>query len=1037
MRIGSREATQQTRAYSQERVTPEDFGAGVAQALGSLGNALGEFGVSRAQLASLQRRREETRLESEALLDWQRTTGALERELLDSRVSVAPGAPNYTNNVDARFTTAYAEFERRHPQLFADPERATAFRTRMEAARQSNLTSSFAFELEQENTANVAAVRDLVSEGQVRLRTDPAALDSILEGIREYAQVAQIPPTVWQTLETEALASLASVWVEQEMVRAAQDQTPVRTPYEVAATQEGAVDTSQPLVLGRSGTPDAPVILVRTPGEEGTARIARGETLPSGWTFVGAEGDELILRSGDLERRVGVGDALPAPTGEFLAQPVAPAISGIHRGLLTGIASVESNGANPYNMLYGGAYFEGYEDHPRITRRTPEGTPTTAAGRYQFLAGTWDYVRERMEAEGYDFGPQPFSPANQDRAALWYANYRYGLWARQRGLPAEQQDMNAMLASGNQDSIELVRQALAGQGRNTVWEGLQRMTSGQFFTFITGGIRQGGTGTAQRPDVWTDPRFASIPYTQRLEIERGGATAAANALAAARAETQARQQSLLDSLTTMAQDHDPRLFDAVEAALPQFRDVQMRGQALALVEEERELRTNAQTAMDAVTSARPLSAAQVGAVDAMFEVQGITRGIAARDPQAAAAAVTAFASVGTVGPEFIGTLMGMTTHANPENQIYALETLASMHRVSPLAFAALRDEEARNAGRIWAQLDRQSGSAQEALQRYNLLRSPEGARIREARQTQARELLADFAPDQMLRSVTGVLERTFGSVSLPRGFESALFQEHYQDAFEFAFVQLGDEAAAHGFASETLQGMYHPSPLTGELQYLSPTSPVVSSVVGMQGRDPSWISEALRAAHPELASASAVRLVTDNQTLAQVGAGQPPTYMIQTVDANGVYFNHLDENNQPVRFTLRPNARQLLDIEAENQDAYYQSRIQGAESQLRRIDSALQLLDDEQQPGDPYQTLVPRTPPAAGERSRLLEERLRVEQEMTRAARARSTLVSQMPQRELTQAELISELEQLYLMPPTPQTQARIEELNLLLRSPE
>lgn len=81
------------------------------------------------------------------------------------------------------------------------------------------------------------------------------------------------------------------------------------------------------------------------------------------------------------------------------------------RAFLDMIAYAEGTAsANGYRMLFGGRLFDSYADHPRIyiPFRT---TTTSAAGRYQILARTWDTLKTRLNLPD-------FSPASQDAAAL-------------------------------------------------------------------------------------------------------------------------------------------------------------------------------------------------------------------------------------------------------------------------------------------------------------------------------------------------------------------------------------------------------------------------------------------------------------------------------------------------------------------------------------------------------------------------------------------------------------------------------------------
>ena len=84
-------------------------------------------------------------------------------------------------------------------------------------------------------------------------------------------------------------------------------------------------------------------------------------------------------------------------------------------------------GDSGYNVMFGGATFDGYGDHPRIahqfTDKAGRSLWTSAAGRYQFMAvspiptggrtrvNTWDVLRSSL-------GLPNFGPESQDLAAI-------------------------------------------------------------------------------------------------------------------------------------------------------------------------------------------------------------------------------------------------------------------------------------------------------------------------------------------------------------------------------------------------------------------------------------------------------------------------------------------------------------------------------------------------------------------------------------------------------------------------------------------
>lgn len=123
------------------------------------------------------------------------------------------------------------------------------------------------------------------------------------------------------------------------------------------------------------------------------------------------------------------------------------------RALLDTIASTE---ASDYNIMYGNRRFSSYADHPRQYHRIVSGPnvgkTTSAAGRYQFLASTWDAQAKRL-------GLKDFSPQSQDVAAWDLAKRTY---KRNTG-----GDLEADLRSGDPSKI-----AAAGRALNRTWTSL-------------------------------------------------------------------------------------------------------------------------------------------------------------------------------------------------------------------------------------------------------------------------------------------------------------------------------------------------------------------------------------------------------------------------------------------------------------------------------------------------------------------------------------------------------------------------------------
>lgn len=114
------------------------------------------------------------------------------------------------------------------------------------------------------------------------------------------------------------------------------------------------------------------------------------------------------------------------------------------QAMLDTIASAE--GAN-YNTLFGGGTFSDFGAHPnqRITRKFKGGSKSitsTAAGRYQFLKGTWDEVAAKL-------GLTNFDPESQDLAAIFQMRKRGMIGPTQRG------DVATAFTMGNREWASL------------------------------------------------------------------------------------------------------------------------------------------------------------------------------------------------------------------------------------------------------------------------------------------------------------------------------------------------------------------------------------------------------------------------------------------------------------------------------------------------------------------------------------------------------------------------------------------------------
>lgn len=150
------------------------------------------------------------------------------------------------------------------------------------------------------------------------------------------------------------------------------------------------------------------------------------------------------------------------------------------------IASVESNGK--YNVIYGGGTFDSYADHPRkyvtITSGPNKGQKSSAAGKYQFLASTWDDTVADFNRKNPGNPITDFSPENQDRAAVHLARKIYNRQVGRDGASFDQ-----VLMSGDPVQIGRMKDMLHdGKGG---WEGFRDMKTADFVNVVMNGKGDG------------------------------------------------------------------------------------------------------------------------------------------------------------------------------------------------------------------------------------------------------------------------------------------------------------------------------------------------------------------------------------------------------------------------------------------------------------------------------------------------------------------------------------------------------------------
>jgi len=611
--------------------------------------------------------------------------------------------------------------------------------------------------------------------------------------------------------------------------------------------------------------------------------------------------------------------------------------------LLGTIHSVESGygNANPYNVMFGGDTFDSYADHPRQTRVDPRtGNRTSAAGRYQFLESTWDFVREQMEAEGYDFGNQPFSPVNQDRAALWYAEHRYGLEARRLGLPLELADLNTALQSGNPEAFATVRWVLSGEsGGGVAWEGLQNMTNEQFYETMQRNMSQGPTGTVDRPDVWSDPRFANLPFEERMRLDQVGAEAEISRrqqLAQARADQEAAIMAQVRTLAAAGQNDQAEMtgLDAMNNGL--ISDIGNIERILGYGAQRREEEGMSEEQQVRRGQGIVATPDDMNALNAEAQVSGVSTGIREMAPEAAQRLLQNVQVDGMVPSSIMDTLFSQFNSGQGQQQTFAAELLADLFAVNPRAATAGLNNSQISDVALANVLARTSATPAEFIDRINQMRAPENAQMRQMRMEEADTILEEQGLPNFYRSMYGQMERWF-SAEPPSVGQLPRFEADARTLYREFYALTGDANMAQQATADVLRHSYTPSPMDNTIMEFSPTAPMmnVPAVGGTHAWIPEYVEDFARgeidmAIDREVAAAVAsgmseeearplieqdygsrfdvadMRILSDTQTLTDLQNTGIPSYAIVYTDQFGMVRQLRDGDNNIMRIPMSP-----------------------------------------------------------------------------------------------------------------------------------
>lgn len=545
--------------------------------------------------------------------------------------------------------------------------------------------------------------------------------------------------------------------------------------------------------------------------------------------------------------------ALTDPNRRVAAIDLPPVAAGV----LAAIARRESGGR--YNVRYGGPdgpqTFDSFADHPRqravISEGEHQGQTSTAAGKYQFIAGTWDQVRKET-------GITDFRPESQDRGA-WH-------WAQKTVKQQTGKTVDELVQAGD---FATLKNALGTQ-----WEGVKKMSLQEF----TQEVRSNAGKFTDYSALDADPRFAALPFDQREALRRDGERQATSLYNQQLQMAQAREAELKNGLFVSLLDGKAGLAEINEARkegwLSRYEDINKAQGILTAREGNMRHAAEGFTKLENGGVWSMEDADDRNRANAIFGDSG-RAAIEKRDQGYVQGTILPrFSKMGMAAPDMVNMLLGMARHSDPANSVYAYETLRQMREANPAGFTAQFGKDVqRNLDFYEAR--RNFSSPEQIVGQLNNVGQDSATRAgMQQLRKEAREMLDDakFELDKTAtRGFNGYFDGYGGELPSAPALQAKL-RGDYRAAFEENFILYGGNVdAAKAATQKDMERLWAVTSIGGRtsLKRLPPERAGYPPIAG--GYD--WIEARVRV-DLNLRDAKWFELVADETTELEVGRRQ-------------------------------------------------------------------------------------------------------------------------------------------------------------------
>jgi len=402
-----------------------------------------------------------------------------------------------------------------------------------------------------------------------------------------------------------------------------------------------------------------------------------------------------------------------------------------------------------------------------------------------------------------------------------------------------------------------------------------------------------------------DPRFANVPYEDRLALRADAEREAAAQQAAETAAAKAAQEASINSLMLDLHDGNAGQFEIDQAresgTLSDYNDVK-RAQDL-LDKRDGDLRAvqNIQSMVNNGIVGNPADEDFRNAFNTYVGEAGKQALLDKNPDYVQQVLVPAVRQLGDLPTDTVGQLTAMTRSQDPAQALFALDTLSQLQQASPEAYNARVTEEMRRDVAYWQ-------GVKDYYPEDEVLSSVRGGttqeeRVRnEALSAEAEKLVSEgkvkFDAGQLGVGTGGFFG--FGNAGISTPARVAMGAD-WQQIFELEYQRDGDQNAAMKRTYDAMKTIWSTTEVGGQKSVMK-YPPELAGYKPWNG-SMQWVTDQGRA---ELGIEGNFTLISDEQTKQeltdfQAGSNVRPSYIVSHLDDNGEIVFPTDENGQVQR----------------------------------------------------------------------------------------------------------------------------------------